>query len=175
MSNRAIMFAAIIFAATPVSGAFAAEKAATAGWNYIEFETQSWGRTLSSWAILDNGSGSWRESKDRPGAAFGDYDIVFHDIAENEAGFAELRAILKKLPAEAPDFNTCRNFMTDAPYGKIRLTRGVVTTEIAWNSGCMDRKYQKFLSILQATDQKVAAWGKSAPILRTERSVQQGQ
>jgi hypothetical protein len=63
--------------------------------------------------------------------------------------------------------------MTDAPYGTIRLTRGATTTEIAWNSGCMDSQYLRFLSILQSADQKVAAWGKAAPVVQTERSAQQ--
>ena len=157
----------------PINSPVAAQKGARAKWSSIEFETKSWGRLLTRWAIFENGSGSWRESKDRPGAAFSDYDIVVHDLPENKAGFAEVSATLAKLPGEAPDFNNCSNFMTDAPYGTIRLTSGVTTTEIAWNSGCMDSQYLRFLSILQSADQKVAAWGKAAPVVQTERSIQQ--
>jgi hypothetical protein len=157
----------------PINSIDAAPKGASTKWSSIEFETKSWGRLLTRWTIFENGSGSWRESKDGPGAAFGDYDIVVHDLPENKAGFAEVSAILGKLPCEAPDFNKCSNFMTDAPYGTIRLTNGVTTTEIAWNSGCMDSQYLRFHSILQSADQKVAAWGKAAPVVQTERSIQQ--
>ncbi len=58
--------------------------------------------------------------------------------------------------------------MTDMAYGTLRLTRGAITVEIAWNSGCLDDGYRAFIETLKTADDGVAAWGRAGRILRTE-------
>jgi hypothetical protein len=54
------------------------------------------------------------------------------------------------------------------PSGLIRLTRGATTTEIAWNSGCLDDAYRTLMDALKAADSLVAGWGRAGKILRRE-------
>ena len=58
--------------------------------------------------------------------------------------------------------------MNDAPYGTIRMTKGATTTEIRWNSGCMDQDYASFMGVLREADTLVSGWGKANPADRTE-------
>lgn len=134
----------------------------------VAFEVSSWGRPVTSWRVLADGSGSWTETVTREGAPPGEYDLVWHEFAAGEKGYREVVTILSRLPDPAPDYDHCANSMTDQPYGKIRLTRGATTTEIAWNSGCMDDDYRAFMDTLKAADTAVAGWGRAGKILRTE-------
>lgn len=146
-----------------------ADSANEAGpWTTIAFEMRSWGKPLSSWGIIPGGSGSWTETITRPEAAMGAYSLAYHEIEAGDAGWRELASITARLPDPAPDFEKCANFMTDLPYGTIRLTRGATTIEIAWNSGCTDPGYLAFLDTLQAADRLVTSWGKAGKIIRTE-------
>lgn len=64
--------------------------------------------------------------------------------------------------------------LADAPYGTIRITRGATTTEHAFNTGCFDADYARFVAVLKEADTLVATWGKAAPVSRTESAGQSG-
>jgi len=57
--------------------------------------------------------------------------------------------------------------MTDLPSGSLCLTRGAVTVEISWYSGCGDPSYRELLDVMQQADKLVAGWGKPGRVLRT--------
>lgn len=142
---------------------------AAPAWDFVEFEVRSWGGTRSSWRILPNGGGSWTvavaeagQSPAMPAAQ------EWHEIEPEVANYTQLEAILDKLPDPAPDHQDCSNFMTDAAYGTLRLTKGATTTEIAWNSGCFDDDYVAFMGVLREADQHMQALGKAAPVSRIE-------
>lgn len=138
------------------------------GWDMIAFEMRSWGRPIASWIIGRDGGGSWVETVSLPGAPFSRYRLVIHEVKPDPAAHAALLKTLSQLPASAPDSTECRNMMTDMPYGTLRLTKAATTTEIAWNSGCQDPAYERFLDVLKAADQAVTARGKAGRTLRTE-------
>lgn len=147
----------------------AQEHTEDAPWDFIEFEVKSWGSPISSWRIIPDGGGSWTKTVRPDGAAPNDpASTAWHEIPSNKANYTELIAILNELPAPAPNSEDCTNFMSDAPYGTLRLTKSATTTEIAWNAGCMDDDYIVFLDILKAADQHMRALGKAAPLSRTE-------
>ena len=58
--------------------------------------------------------------------------------------------------------------MTDAAYGTLRMTAGATTTEIEWNSGCLDDDYKTFLSVLREANELVSGWGSAKPADRSE-------
>ena len=134
----------------------------------VVFEAKSWGAPIASWRILSNGGGSWTEAVREQGAAQSDYRLAWHEIEPAAANYIALERILRQLPDPAPDSQACENFMTDAPYGTIRLTRGATTIEIAWNDGCMDDGYRAFMAILREADGHVQALGNAAPVSRIE-------
>ena len=147
----------------------AQENTDDAPWDFIEFEVKSWGSPLSSWRIIPDGGGSWAEAVRPDGTAPNEpASTAWHEIAPDEANYAKLVAILDDLPAPAPNSEYCTNFMSDAPYGTLRLTKGATTTEIAWNSGCMDDNYIAFVEILKAADQHMQSLGKAAPVSRID-------
>lgn len=126
----------------------------TGPWDMVTFELNSWGKPVVSWIVTADGSGSWSETKD--GASFSDYSVVVHEIAADKAHHEALAALLKRLPFPAPVTEGCKNFMTDAPYGRIRLTHGATTVELAYNAGCMDAPYVAYLDVLKAAESLVA-------------------
>ena len=138
-------------------------------WDFVEFEVKSWGSSRSSWRMLPNGGGSWtvpvQEDGQPPNAPAAQQ---WHEIEPEAGNYVLLEAILDKLPDPAPDYQDCANFITDAAYGSLRLTRGATTTEIAWNSGCLDDDYVAFMDVLREADQHVQALGKAAPVSRVE-------
>ena len=140
-----------------------------AEWDFVAFEVKSWGGPVTSWRILPNGGGSWTEAirpeGDPPTAPASQ---AWHEIEPNETNYNRLAAILRALPDPAPDFNACENFMSDMAYGTLRLTRGAVTIEIAWNEGCLDDNYQAFMAVLRAADEHMQTLGKAAPVSRVE-------
>lgn len=140
-------------------------------WDMVAFETKSWGEPLSSWRLGKDGGGSWTQTVRKDGARLGDYSLAFHEIATDVQNYIAIERILSLLPEPAPDSSDCANFLSDLPYGTIRLTRGATTTEIAWNSGCMDENYKPFLDVLKRADMLVRKWGESSPILRTETAL----
>ena len=138
-------------------------------WDFVEFEVNSWGMPITSWRILPNGGGSWTEAvRDENAPPFSAPSLAWHEIEPDTDNYIALEKILTALPEPAPDPDECENFMTDMPYGKLRLTRGATTTEIAWNSGCLDDGYVAFMGILQAADTPMQTLGKAAPVTRTE-------
>ncbi len=137
-------------------------------WDMVAFEVRSWGRPLTSWRLLADGSGSWTEAVHDEGAPLDEYRLVWHEVAAGEDEYRQVVKVLSRLPDPAPDYDDCTNRMTDLPYGTIRLTRGATTVEVAWNSGCMDDGYRAFIETLKAADTAVAARGRAGRILRTE-------
>lgn len=137
-------------------------------WNFIAFETKSWGAQISSWRLISNGGGSWTETVKAKGPKLSEQAFVWHEIEPRAQNYITIERILKSLPMPAPDFNDCANFMTDMPYGTIRLTSGATTMEIAWNSGCMDESYRPFLDTLKEVDAQVREWGKAGKVIRNE-------
>lgn len=138
-------------------------------WDYVTFEVKSWGAPVSSWRILASGEGSWTEAVRKEGEPFTTPPtLAWHEIEAKEDHYTALEKILRRLPAPAPDSQACQNFMTDAPYGILRMTKGATTTEIAFNDGCFDDDYRAFVAILKEADEHVAALGKAAPVSRTE-------
>jgi hypothetical protein len=137
-------------------------------WDMIAFEVRSWGRPVTSWRLLHNGSGSWTETVEQRGNHAPRYHAVWHEVEAGEPGFARVAAELSRPPIPAPDAGSCADYITDLAYGTIRLTRGATTVEIAWNSGCMDADYKAFIQILKAADSIVAGWGRAGRVLRTE-------
>ncbi|MEE4337892.1 hypothetical protein [Erythrobacter sp.] len=160
--------------------AFALASAAPAGhaqepappaprWDFIAFEVKGWGEPISSWRLTGRGGGSWTETRKEEGEPIGSYTRVWHEIEEDAQLYIALENILAKLPQPAPDANECANFIPDLAYGTIRLTKGATTTEIAWNSGCMDEDYRAFMAVLKKADLLVAEAGRKGRMLREER------
>jgi len=135
-------------------------------WDMVVFEMNSWGEPVVSWRITSQGGGSWTETE--RGARLGQYTLVWHEIEPAVEQYIALEEILRNLPQQAPDSSDCENFMTDQPYGTIRLTRGATTAEHAYNAGCMDEAYAAYLATLRSANDLVALWGKEAAVLRRE-------
>ena len=163
MLKRTVLFVIALCVAAPVTQA---SPALTGPWDMITFEMNSWGKPVESWIITTDGSGSWSETKD--GASFSEFSIVVHEIVADKAHYEALAAVLKRLPIPAPVTEGCHNFMTDAPYGKIRLTHGATTVELSYNAGCMDPPYAAYLDVLKAAENLVRQWGKDGKVLRTD-------
>ena len=135
-------------------------------WDMVVFDMKSWGEPVVSWRITSRGGGSWTETE--RGDRLGRYTLVWHEIEPAAERYVALERILRRLPEQAPDSAECTNFMTDQPYGTIRLTRGATTVEHAYNAGCMDEAYAEFLATLRNANDLVALWGRDAPVLRRE-------
>jgi len=159
----------LVCSSSAASAQEATGSAQTPEWDMIEFETKGWGAPISSWRLIANG-GSWTEAVREKNAPIGDYKLVWHDTETDAGFFQEISRTLLKLPVPAPDSADCDKFLPDMAYGKIRLTKAATTTEIAWNSGCMDEVYRSFISILKEADWAVAAKGREGPVLRVEES-----
>lgn len=171
MSGRLLL--AGLFCATLGHSASAREAApppppTSPDWDMIAFEVKSWGEPVLSWRLLSNGGGSWTETIKKEGERLGQYALVVHEIEPNVRNYIAIERILRMLPNPAPDSNSCANFMTDMAYGSIRMTKGATTTEVAWNSGCIDEDYRAFLHTLKSADALVREWGKAGEVLRTE-------
>ena len=137
-------------------------------WDMIAFEVKSWGQTITRWQFTPQYGGVWVEVSPKADAERPTETHAFHTLTEDPARFVELADILAKLPRVAPDSDACENMMTDAPYGTIRMSKGATTTEIRWNSGCMDENYATFMGVLREADTLVSGWGKAKPADRTE-------
>ncbi len=124
------------------------------------------------WQFSPEYGGVWVEAVSEDGAPMSDRTLKFHTLETDPQRYVALQDIFRQLPDPAPDSADCEQMMTDMAYGTVRLTRGATTTEIAWNSGCMDEDYAEFLALLREADQMVSQWGREAPVSRTEPSRQ---
>lgn len=161
-----IVFQGACGSLAPLAARDGAEPAAE--WDFIAFEVKSWGQPVSSWRITPDGAGSWTETRKAPVDAPAGDIAVWHEIPPDAQLVLALGRVLDRLPPVAPDYRGCANFMPDLPYGTLRLTRGAITTEIAWNSGCMDDGYAAFIALLKEADTLVAAAGRKGQVLREE-------
>ncbi len=137
-------------------------------WDMIAFEVKSWGAPRWRWQYTPQYGGVWIEAVSEDGAALGDYTLEFHPLEADAERYIALENIMRQLPDPAPDSAECEQMMTDMAYGTVRLTRAATTTEIAWNSGCMDDDYAAFVGLLREADQMVSEWGRAVPVSRTE-------
>ena len=143
----------------------------------IAYDTNSWGRVVSGWIVGSDGAGTWYErvnDSGQPGPV-GSYQLRYHDFDVGPAQMAALEAVLAGLPDPAPNPRDCEQFRTDDLYGTLRRTYGATTEEVAYNQGCRDASYQRFMDRLLAADAQVAEWGKAAPVSRTERYASDGE
>jgi len=160
-----LLICTLITATGPVPAAQA--RSGGNDWDMVAFDMKYWGRPRWSWNVSASGKGSWMEAVSENGALFGKYVLTVHEVDAGEEGWRRLRAILERLPPRAPDYDKCRQRITDQPYGTLRLTRGSTTTEISWNAGCMDSDYKAFLDRLKQADTLVGEWGRSGRILQS--------
>lgn len=136
-------------------------------WDLVVFETKSWDKLLSSWSLDSKGSGSWVNQVSYPHT--GKDRKVWHEIGPDVQTYIFIEQQLAGLPQPAPNYRECANFLPDMPYGTLRLSNGATTTEIAWNSGCRDDSYARFLEILRTVDQFMKAKGLAAHVSREEQ------
>lgn len=137
-------------------------------WETIAFEAKSWGAPIARWEFSANSGGVWIAIKDIEGKPVGNFTRSYHLLGKDQQRYRDLEALIRQLPFPAPDPGLCRNKMNDMAYGTLRLTKGAMTTEIAWNSGCQDEGYRRFMTTLREADELVASWGKGVPASRTE-------
>ena len=137
-------------------------------WDMLAFEVKRWRKIQTRWQFTPQYGGVWVEVSPKADAEAPTETHAFHTLAQDPARFLKLADIVAKLPPVAPDSEACANMMNDAPYGTIRMTKGATTTEIRWNSGCMDQDYASFMGVLREADTLVSGWGKANPADRTE-------
>lgn len=130
----------------------------------IAFEMRSWGALVTQWSVQKDGAGFWIGTA-TDALVVGERVTARHDLAMGAQAFGEIAAILSALPDPAPDAAQCATFMTDQPYGIVRIMRAATTTEIAWNAGCRDAAYVAFLDVLKAADTRVARAGRKSPVI----------
>jgi hypothetical protein len=165
----AVAVALVAALTSPVArGADAAPGPMAGPWDMIAFEVKSWGRPVTSWRLLADGSGSWTETVEAQGERAPRPRAVWHEVEAGVAGFGRIAGEYARVGFPAPDPQVCVEFLPDLPYGTLRLTRGASTVEIDWNSGCLDAQYQTFIQTLKAADTIVAGWGRAGRVLRTE-------
>ncbi len=170
-SRSAVRALALACALALSSGTASARKEAPppqSDWDMIAFEMKSWGITQSRWQYSREYGRVWIAFAAKPDAPQPTQTLSFHTLEPDNKRYAALAQLVSQVPVPAPDPATCKNMMTDQPYGTIRMTRGATTTEIAWNAGCQDKDYLALLGTLREADALVAAWGKAAPVNRTE-------
>lgn len=126
---------------------------------------RSWGNVITEWSVSSSGDGFWSGQSGMAKAGGSVPPMIKHDLTVGPAKFRELEAMVRKLPSPAPNSSPCKQFMTDQPYGTIRMTSGATTTEIGWNAGCMDKTYLAFLNPLRAVNDTVKSWGEKSPVI----------
>ncbi|MEN7538337.1 hypothetical protein [Aurantiacibacter flavus] len=171
MAGRSRVMRLALLAALMLSACATTPPAADAPAERIAYDTNSWGRVVSGWIVGRDGAGTWYErvnDSGQPGPV-GPYELRYHEFDVGPAQMAELEAVLANLPDSAPNPLDCEMFRTDDLYGTLRLTHGATTEELAYNQGCRDASYQRFMGQLLAADALVAEWGKAEPVSRTER------
>jgi len=166
MLYRSAIIALLAFSTSGAANAH--DLAGTANFDMIAFEVKSWGAPANRWQYGHSYGGVWIEVVSDPSDRLGNYTLAFHPIPADRDRYSLLETIIDRLPAEIPNSEECERKMTDMPYGTLRLTKGAVTLEIAWNSGCMDEDYVEFMGVLKEADRVVTEWGREEPAARTE-------
>lgn len=165
---RPVFLAIALLSSMPVAAQDTDAEPAEAEWDMIRFDVLSWGGPVTWWQFTPEYGGVWAQNTSDPGVYSETYTLAFHPLEADRARYDALAGLMRRLPDPAPDSEPCENFLTDQAYGTIRLTRGATTTEIAWNSGCMDEDYAAFMAILREADALVSGWGREVPVGRTE-------
>ena len=159
------------------TSARAGDQSSEEQWDLVKMEANSWGRMLSGWSIGPDGSGGWwvRENADGSQAPYGAYTVTYRSFEAGPEGFARVREALAAIPDPAPDPGMdCDNFMTDAVYGTLRITRQATTTETAWNEGCLDDGYVAMMDGFRAADELVEGWARAGTVSRIEHFDENG-
>lgn len=153
-------------AAAPGSGCVAKDKFAAGDSHYdiVAFELKSWGVPIDSWSVSADGTGEWVETLRTEGQGFRDYHLARHPLHLTPAQVAQ---VVRAAAAVPPPFDerSCKESVTDMPYGTLRLTRGGRTEELRFSNNCRDPGNLALIQRLQALDTLVSAWGKAAPAL----------
>jgi hypothetical protein len=129
----------------------------------VALERSSWAFPMSSWQVLPDGSGSWTEAERPAGAMLSEYRLVRQELPTDPAPAARLGEMMEGLPMPPPDTERCADFITDQPYGSLRLSKGAGALELVYNAGCRDEVYLVLLDRLRAADEVVAQRGRAAP------------
>ena len=125
----------------------------------IRFSLNSWGREVGRWQIRADGSGEWaQEDRDAPR----DAALIVTPIPADATHMAEIRAILARAEAIAPDGLKCRKEIYDLPYGFIEWNRADGTRRINFDLGCTSKQADAVFGALKAADDKVGGWAAAA-------------
>ncbi len=139
------------------------------GFDAIAFEIKSWGRPIDSWEVHADGTASHVKMVSEQGADFRTYKLEHRAFEVSAADYARLAAIGAALPQPRIGFRDCDLRATDMPYGTLRLTRGDEAESIAFDVGCQDAPYQRFVGQLRAMDELVTGWAERHSPSRIEQ------
>ncbi len=121
----------------------------------------SWGQPLTSWTVNADGSGTLSVSKPIAGN-FLNRETTTTTLPADAAAAAALAQRIAALPATPPTGDGCRERITDQVYGALTITQSGGTKEYAYNAGCLDAPYARFIATLRQVDGLVAARGQAA-------------
>lgn len=129
----------------------------------IEMEVRSWGRLLSRWSVSADGKAVL--TRPQPDV-FNARELVTRRVDIGTRGFAELRRMLADAERHAGRKLACEERLTDMPYGKVLWVGGsTAPAQLDFDSGCRDAPTRAVVDALQAADNLVADWTKTATIV----------
>lgn len=156
---------------TPVLAQEVDEEQTTA-WDTIAFEVKNRGEPIYRWQFTPEYGGFWMEVVDQGAQPSGQHTFAIHTLPADLQRYLVLEDIVGRFPDPAPDSAGCANYLPDAAYGTIRLTRAATTTEISWSSSCRDATYVAFTDLMKEADQLITSWGRRQPVSREETLIQ---
>ena len=135
----------------------------------IAFLISSWGRPIDNWEVRADGTARHATMVTDEGAPFTTYRLEHRAFTIAPEDFARLAAIATELPQPRLNREDCEHVVTDFPYGALELARDGASESIAFDTGCLDERYQAFVGQLQAMDEAVTALAREHPVTRVER------
>ena len=144
-------------------------KAQAAPIESIAFRISSWGRPIDSWEVRADGTAHHAKMVSEAGAPFGTYRLEHREFTITADDFAQLAAIVAKLPKPRLQRDDCEQRATDFPYGALELSQGGTSETIAFDIGCQDAPYQAFFDQLRTLDERVTALAGGYPVARVEQ------
>ena len=166
--RRALLLTLLPLAACTTGNAGA--QPAPARYEAIAFTINSWGRSLGSWEVHADGTVSHVNVE---GSVFNAHRREHREFTIDGAAYRRLAAIAAELPEPRPQRADCKERATDLPYGTLTLSRGGVAEAIAFDTGCLDDRYQAFVGKLHAMDELVDGWAEQQPVDRVEEGARQ--